>query len=1701
MTAKHSRIGCAMDLVSVVDVPAGTKMSLLVDVIGADSEFTFGLESPFGSKVAFIHAGVNYEGRMALYDITTTGVQHADSWILQINAFQPLRSTPFGLNSLGYFHDVCCGLGGFSTAFEQLGCPIVTAVDSCELAVRAYQLNHSSHVICGDISSVGVLYQMHQCQLDLELNPAIAAGFPCQPLSRQGSQMRQWDNRSKTLGAILKASYMLQSAGLFLECVPEAMTDDSTQRQLHEFCQLRNFTMSQRIMHLHNCWPSRRSRWFCVLLPFNFGSVSFPPLPVLPDPPSVMKLMPYSPWPSWSMKDEEQLKWTAMEEQVYRDPQYGSVDRTVQAQQPLPTALHTWGNALYGCPCGCRATGLSPRTLRSGGLRGLAIISGCWPHHTRHIHPKELQLFLGFPPFEKTLDDCRAQLCLFGNAVAPLQVLWIWSHVMQHLGLLHEGSNRNEIMTRYIDMILHQRDISWPSPSVGSGTLTLCTGDASIDIRFHTAQTVSQLLTAQAELEQTADVMFLMCEGCVLPQFAFLQEMVYTIHTVPVLAASPHVWVPVIVLFLGQTNVCWVPPSLNVGQLLAWHGIFQYAKVLNEHDYEVSPHESVRPWQVIIVQQDPDDVAFDLSVTGFGPLSDNLPIGLLKTTESWICTGLWHLDQLIKSQLLVTWTGLDFSPLTVWLPSFAAAVLELWPSTMDTQIACWLSPPETQLHAFVYEQWGWSLVFFNLTARCMQVTFLEPEGHLAVTSRVVARRAFGVSNRQHFVESVRKTPRGSGESTSLDAVMRAFHQELGITSALISDYICKTADLAHGLDFGLSPTVPFSLDSSSVHPTTSVAVTEDPTKQGLTAKFLLRFAKALVANAPGKAQVGRIQVIHLDQQLGFLQQCSMRTWVVDQSPLSLFVLVNRHWTFAKCELKGAHVEVRVFDGLAHTSLSSLAPLCLSLKKAWNAETISVSTSWIIEQSRGDSCGTVALGHFALLSDLITYEQAMHFEQLHSCFAVGSCLLGPCRLSGFGPDDRSVAADLAKILPSKGVPEDQLKERTQAALKAFGAEAIAKALRTNNPWASLKQLGNSRPRPFMWVTNQELQMHIQDRSQKEYGVQHDTKRKKHQKEQRKQPFAAHSIDPNSLLMPAGLFVTNTGEAVPQIAVDAVCKNARGVAFALPQDVQQFLSDGKMISPEALSVLVIGSLPASAPRSLPMHSIQAPAIYRGTDEPILIDCTIIQLGDQAVYRKQNQQAPEVAVFPTAVFRVHVFRDLWISDHSWDDLVARPVKSLVGAFDILRLCKDQECQGFCGLCHPSCEEEGIESGLLDIWAFHWHALDGSKTPPPKSDVLSIYFRVPESSFRALHVLSGTHGVFFEPRHSDKPGPDDRYAVVWLPLCTLSEAMHRVKTLDEGIAVCRLGSKYGIRCLVKDQEDLHRIVNPTKPFVSCNIKQIFRVEPLPAGTQRQSLVDTLQAVGWKAKPLQPCRGSQGRAWNVGAEEAPPSPFIETQHGWLSVSKVKDTWTQAKPQEIIATVRTRQHMTAASSSSAPAAQDPWHAPGGDPWAGYNNKSPVVAPSQHVQKKIEDVEQKLTGHVQAAIDAQVQQFKGDAQARDRLTNVEHQIQSIICNQQKLENWAAESSSKVAAIQADQATLGKAVQQCQQTVHEQGQALHQVAQEVATCTSTITSQGHTLQQVAQDVTGIQKDLTTQLESYFSKQAATIEALIEKRQRHS
>lgn len=117
--------------------------------------------------------------------------------------------------------------------------------------------------------------------------------------------------------------------------------------------------------------------------------------------------------------------------------------------------------------------------------------------------------------------------------------------------------------------------------------------------------------------------------------------------------------------------------------------------------------------------------------------------------------------------------------------------------------------------------------------------------------------------------------------------------------------------------------------------------------------------------------------------------------------------------------------------------------------------------------------------------------------------------------------------------------------------------------------------------------------------------------------------------------------------------------------------------------------------------------------------------------------------------------------------------------------------------------------------LWTVH----DGTKAVPHKADVMSYYMRLSESSFDKVHALSGQRGAYFELRNNDQPGPDSR---------SLTEALHRVKTTDEGLTIGRLGTKYGIRCLIKHEEELRKQLCSNKPCVQCSV---WKVSPDDCG------------------------------------------------------------------------------------------------------------------------------------------------------------------------------------------------------------------------------------------------------------------------------
>ena len=310
----------------------------------------------------------------------------------------------------------------------------------------------------------------------------------------------------------------------------------------------------------------------------------------------------------------------------------------------------------------------------------------------------------------------------------------------------------------------------------------------------------------------------------------------------------------------------------------------------------------------------------------------------------------------------------------------------------------------------------------------------------------------------------------------------------------------------------------------------------------------------------------------------------------------------------------------------------------------------------------------------------------------------------------------------------------------------------------------------------------------------------------------------------------------------------------------------------------------------------------------------------------------------------------------------------------------------------------------------------------------------------------------------------------------------------------------KFGVRCKAKSQQELHSIICPNKPFVQCNVREIYRLEPLPVGTQRQSLMDLLKSFNWTAKPLQPCKGSMGRAWEVGAESAPNDAFLEAQHGWITVTKVRDAAPPPKAQELIATAKTKQHiqnLRSSETSTASASSDPWLSkqadPWSNPWSNYKGTTPANVPaSQHVQQKFDDVERRLQQEVQAAVSQEVAQMQVDNDQSDRLTAVEQQLQSLSDHQRKIEVWATESNTKVAAVQQDCQQLHEAVKLCHAQVQSQDQTLKGVQ-------ATMTQQGTAIQTVAKEVTGLKDNLQVSLESYFNRQTSEIEALLSKRHR--
>ena len=111
------------------------------------------------------------------------------------------------------------------------------------------------------------------------------------------------------------------------------------------------------------------------------------------------------------------------------------INESLAPDDQAPTLLHSWGHVNRPCPRGYRQA-FSLARLRQGGARGFGLISPITGQH-RHLHQQEGAMLCTVPPTYQFPMPPRAALSLLGQIAAPLQVLWIQSHILAGLQQQH----------------------------------------------------------------------------------------------------------------------------------------------------------------------------------------------------------------------------------------------------------------------------------------------------------------------------------------------------------------------------------------------------------------------------------------------------------------------------------------------------------------------------------------------------------------------------------------------------------------------------------------------------------------------------------------------------------------------------------------------------------------------------------------------------------------------------------------------------------------------------------------------------------------------------------------------------------------------------------------------------------------------------------------------------------------------------------------------------------------------------------------------------------------------------------------------------------------------------------------------------------------------------------------------------------------
>ena len=156
-------------------------------------------------------------------------------------------------------------------------------------------------------------------------------------------------------------------------------------------------------------------------------------------------------------------------------------------------------------------------------------------------------------------------------------------------------------------------------------------------------------------------------------------------------------------------------------------------------------------------------------------------------------------------------------------------------------------------------------------------------------------------------------------------------------------------------------------------------------------------------------------------------------------------------------------------------------------------------------------------------------------------------------------------------------------------------------------------------------------------------------------------------------------------------------------------------------------------------MPVCNLRYPAVYLPTKEVVLIEGSVVQLGDVSVVRKQEDCLATTKPMETKTYKFIVWKDEWQSQ--WNDFTQAPVKKIIGVMPRLMLCKGDRCGVGCKRFHPPVECE-IDQVVVDLWNRGWFDTRGKRCSPEDADQFQVLMRIPTVCADGIQAKSGHEG-----------------------------------------------------------------------------------------------------------------------------------------------------------------------------------------------------------------------------------------------------------------------------------------------------------------------------------------------------------------------